>query len=64
MRNTYQVTRGCRFCMSCIYECPRKAITLTDKGMRIDEDKCVGCGLCAKQCASEAITKNVAEGAK
>ena len=57
MKVVYQVTRGCTICMNCVHQCPVKAIKLSDKGMRVDEDKCIGCGLCYKQCASEAITR-------
>jgi Fe-S-cluster-containing hydrogenase component 2 len=43
--------------MNCVHLCPVQAIKLKEKGMWIDEEKCIGCGSCEKQCASEAITK-------
>ena len=30
---------------------------MDSKGARIDEEKCIGCGKCAKNCASEAIVR-------
>jgi len=41
----------------CIYECPVGAIIITKTGTEIDKEKCIGCGKCAKNCASEAIKK-------
>lgn len=51
----YQVTRGCTFCMTCVYECPVDAIEMTDEGAAIDHEACVACGKCYENCASEAI---------
>ena len=51
----FKVAQGCCFCSECLFACPRKAITMDKNGAHIDPDKCVGCGLCADNCASEAI---------
>ena len=51
----YSVEAGCCFCQECQYVCPVGAITMDSKGAHIDEEKCIGCGKCAKNCASEAI---------
>ena len=53
----YSVTNGCCFCMECMFVCPVGAISSDKDGAKIDEDKCIGCGMCAANCASEAISK-------
>lgn len=53
----YQVTNGCCYCMECTFACPVGAITMDSNGAKINPDKCIGCGTCANNCASEAITK-------
>jgi 2-oxoglutarate ferredoxin oxidoreductase subunit delta len=47
----------CKACGFCIRECPRKAIAMTaetnSKGytpVRVDDAKCVGCGICYWVC--------------
>ncbi len=56
MSITYQVTRGCTFCGTCVDECPIEAIEMGLEGAKIDQEKCTGCGVCEENCASEAIT--------
>lgn len=56
-RNIYEVSRGCTMCMTCIFECPQQVIVMTQEGAKIDQDKCIGCGICYDNCASEAIVK-------
>ena len=51
----YRVTKGCTFCGECLYACPVEAIQLKIDGAVIDQDKCVACGACYDNCASEAI---------
>lgn len=53
----YSVEAGCCFCQECQYACPVAAITMDKNGACIDLEKCIGCGRCAKNCASEAIVK-------
>lgn len=53
----YSVEAGCCFCQECQYSCPVAAITMDKDGAHIDREKCIGCGMCAKNCASEAIIK-------
>lgn len=53
----YSVTNGCCYCSECMFVCPVKAITMDKAGAHIDEEKCIGCGSCARNCASEAISK-------
>ena len=51
----YQVAQGCCFCSECLFVCPVGAITMDKTGAHIAAEKCIGCGQCAKNCASEAI---------
>jgi uncharacterized Fe-S center protein len=53
----YKVSTGCTFCGMCVVLCPVKAITLGPKGAHINQEKCMGCGICYLNCASEAIQK-------
>lgn len=53
----YNVETGCCFCQECQYVCPVHAITIGRNGAHIDREKCVGCGRCAENCASEAIVR-------
>lgn len=55
MKKRYEVTRGCTFCGTCLFECPVEAVTLEKTGAEIDQEKCMGCGNCYENCASEAI---------
>ena len=47
----------------CVWVCPRKAIvpltTVNKKGyeiIRVDEDLCIGCGMCYKMCPDYVFT--------
>ena len=51
----YSVSAGCCFCQECQYVCPVSAIYMDAQGAHIDEEKCIGCGQCSRNCASEAI---------
>lgn len=55
MAKRYDVSKGCTFCYTCVFECPFEAITLTEKGAQIDQEKCKRCGKCYENCASQAI---------
>lgn len=57
MKRVFAVTRGCTYCGMCVVSCPAKAIVFSEKGARIDPEKCVGCGACKDNCASEAIVE-------
>ena len=56
---SYYITDLCTNCSAkyCMNSCPKKAISIADGKPRIDHDKCVGCGLCAKSCPYGAIIK-------
>ena len=53
----YVVSNGCTLCGMGMSECSRGAISMTREGARIDPDKCVGCGRCARSCTFEAIAR-------
>lgn len=53
----YTVRTGCTLCGMCTYLCPVQAIQLLPDGAHIDLEKCIGCGICYRNCASEAIQK-------
>jgi len=53
----YEVSAGCCYCGECVCACPIGAISMDSKGAHIDESKCVGCGTCMNNCASEAIVE-------
>ena len=46
---------GCLGFMSCASVCPQNAIYKKDGIAVVDEEACVGCGLCAKQCPNHLI---------
>ena len=50
------VIRGCTGCDTCRWLCKMQAITFDHAGAHVDADKCVGCGVCADNCQSFAIT--------
>ncbi|RJP56592.1 MAG: 4Fe-4S dicluster domain-containing protein [Candidatus Auribacter fodinae] len=53
----YFVTNACQGCVArpCMINCPRKAISMENGHARIDNQKCVNCGLCKKACPYHAI---------
>lgn len=46
---------NCIGCLTCVDNCPKKALKMTEKGIIIDRDNCVGCGLCERVCPTGAI---------
>ena len=53
------VTEGCQGCLAhpCVEVCPKDAVSLdrTNGKSRIDPEKCIKCGQCAKVCSYNAI---------
>ena len=41
--------------MKCAKACPKEAITVENNLAHIDQDKCVGCQLCVKECPMGVI---------
>ncbi|MGI5877370.1 MAG: 4Fe-4S dicluster domain-containing protein [Christensenellales bacterium] len=57
----YVVSTGCTLCGMCAADCPEGAVTLRPGGARIDPQRCIGCGICYRNCASEAIQIELAD---
>jgi Fe-S-cluster-containing dehydrogenase component len=56
--NLYHIPVVCNQCENayCMNVCPVKAIQRTDQGIvEIDQDRCIGCGLCAQYCPIDMI---------
>lgn len=55
----YYATDLCRNCLahSCESVCPKDAVTFSNGRAIIDNEKCIGCGLCEKACDYSAIVK-------
>ncbi|MDP3051103.1 MAG: monomeric [FeFe] hydrogenase, partial [Eubacteriales bacterium] len=57
--NKYFVTDACQNCVahSCRNSCPKKAISVLQNRAYIDNNSCVECGICAKNCPYHAIVE-------
>jgi [FeFe] hydrogenase (group B1/B3) len=56
-KGAHMVTDACRGCVArpCTTSCPKGAVRVVDGRARIDEEQCVNCGLCARECPFHAI---------
>ena len=45
----------CGQCDTCMIQCPEGAISKTENGYVIDENKCTGCRICVRECPTSAI---------
>ncbi len=52
-------TDACQGCLArpCKVNCPKQAIEIVDRRAKIDQSKCIKCGLCAQNCPYGAIVK-------
>jgi ferredoxin len=55
------VVEGCTFCGACLYECGYGAISMTESGAFINQEKCTACGKCYENCPHGAIHKRTIE---
>ena len=61
MAKRIAVVRGCTGCDTCRWLCKTQAITFDHAGAHVDPEKCVGCGVCADNCQSFAISIKTVE---
>lgn len=55
-RIDFKLCEDCRSDRICIERCPTDALSLSaDNSMRLDMDRCLGCGLCAIDCMDNAV---------
>ena len=53
---------GCLGGGSCVEACRLHAVSIGERGIaKIDEEKCVGCGLCAKACPQHLPIRDLLE---
>jgi ferredoxin len=55
--NIYYITNKCVGCHACKVFCPQKAIFYGERKMEIDQDKCVQCGTCYRECPIGVISE-------
>lgn len=57
VKNNYVVTNVCRGCVArpCMLNCPKQAISFVEGRAHINQDDCVNCGICMKECPYHAI---------
>jgi ferredoxin len=53
----YFIGRGCVGCQVCRTFCPAKAIHFGDTGNEIDQNKCMHCGTCYRECPISVVTE-------
>ena len=51
----YIIKQGCLCCHNCALECPAGAIDYKGTHYEIDQEKCIGCGLCQRLCNVGAV---------
>ncbi|EMB22586.1 hypothetical protein HMPREF9733_02002 [Treponema denticola SP33] len=59
VKSKYMITNACQACVArpCMMNCPKTAIAISGGRARIDEEKCINCGICLKNCPYHAVIK-------
>jgi MinD superfamily P-loop ATPase len=52
---TYQISPSCEACNNCKCICPISDAIIAGDVYRIDEDSCIGCGVCVESCPTSSI---------
>ena len=47
--------KKCTLCKLCVFYCPRSAVSLDQKKIKIDYNECDGCLICLRECEPGAI---------
>ncbi|MDB9822936.1 4Fe-4S dicluster domain-containing protein [Deltaproteobacteria bacterium] len=53
----YYIGDGCIGCQACRTFCPAEAIHFGDTGNEIDQNKCMHCGTCYRECPISVVTE-------
>ncbi len=63
MKKAVTDPENCKACTLCMQSCARGAISMTEeinsrgyKHIRVDEEKCIGCGVCYIVCPDAVFT--------
>ncbi len=49
---------SCQGCIKCLKACPVEAISIVNRKVQIDEDKCIHCDTCMRTCPSHVLRVN------
>jgi ferredoxin len=55
----YFIGHGCIGCQACRTFCPAKAIHFGDTGNEIDQNKCMHCGTCYRECPISVVSETI-----
>lgn len=58
-KTKYIISNACILCQNCKNNCPKNAISLNEHDFKyeINDELCISCGLCYRNCVYRAINK-------